>query len=149
MHDIGYRCKESFNTTTQWNHNNVLNSLWHKWKTSHVKLQSLPLTSAAARNCSLHVYFQWKISAKILHSRNWEWQECRERFVPLQNLYTSCSWTSVTGIRCNCQTDCSTLRSSCKNALPLVLTARDTNKSMSMEWNIWVVIHKGHLLQST
>jgi len=129
MHDIGDRRRESFSTTTQWNVNNTLNFLWHKWKTLHVKLQSLPLTSAAATNHSLHVYFQWKISAKVLHPRDWEWQEYKEGFAPLQNLYTSCSWTSATGIRCNCRTNCTTLRYSCKNALPLVLTARDTNIS--------------------
>jgi len=74
------------------NVNNVLNSLTHKWKTLHVKLQFLPLTSAAARNHSLYVYFQWTLSAKKkLHPRDWGWQECKEGFVPLQNLYISCS----------------------------------------------------------
>jgi len=60
-------------------------------ETLHVKLQSLALTSAAAINHSLHVYFQWKISAKKLHPKDWGWQECKEGFVPLQNLCTSCS----------------------------------------------------------
>ena len=98
----------------------TLDSLRHKRfcekvtsKTSHVKPQSLPPTSAAAKHHSLRVYLQvqeWKGSGAELYPRDWGWQECEEGFVPLQHHYL----LLLNVIRCNCQTDCSTLRCSCK-----------------------------------
>ena len=101
-----------------------LDSLRHKRfcekvasKTSHVKPQSLPPTSAAAKYHSLRVYLQvqeWKGFADGLHPADWRWQECEEGFVPLQTSLPPAPEYLLQVIRCNCQTDCSTLRCSCK-----------------------------------
>ena len=102
----------------------TLDSLRHKRfcekvasKTSHVKPQSLPPTSAAAKYHSLRVYLQvqeWKGSAGGLHPTDWGWKECEEGFVPLQTSLPPAPEHLLKVIRCNCQTDCSTLRCSCK-----------------------------------
>ena len=102
----------------------TLDSLQHKRfcekvasKTSHVKPQSLPPTSAAAKYHSLRVYLQvqeWKGSAAELNPIDWGWQECEEGFVPLQTSLPPAPEHLLRVIRCNCQTDCSTLRCSCK-----------------------------------
>ena len=102
----------------------TLDSLRHKRfcekvasKTSHVKPQSLPPTSAAAKYHSLRVYLQvkeWKGSADGLHPADWGWRECEEGFVPLQTSLPPAPEHLLQIIRCNCQTDCSTLRCSCK-----------------------------------
>ena len=76
-------------------------------KTSHVKPQSLPLTSAAAKYHILHVYLQaqeWKGSAAKLHSREWGWQNCEEEIVPLQTLLPPAPEHLLRVIRYNCQT---------------------------------------------
>ena len=101
----------------------TLDSLRHKRfcekvvsKTSHVKPQSLPPTSAAAKYHSLRVYLQvreWKGSAE-LHPTDWGWQKCDEGFVPLQTDLPPAPEHLLRVIRCNCKTDCSTLRCSCK-----------------------------------
>jgi len=62
----------------------TLDSLRHKWfcekvasKTSHVKPQSLPQTSAAAKYHSLRMYLkdeEWKSSTIKLDLINWGWQ---------------------------------------------------------------------------
>lgn len=86
-------------------------------KTSHVKPQSLPPTSAAAKYHSLRVYFQvqeWKGSVSELHPTDWGWQECDGGFVPLQTSLPPAPEHLLKVIRCNCQTDCSSLRCSCK-----------------------------------
>ena len=102
----------------------TLDSLRHKRfcekvasKASHVKPQSLPPTSAAAKYHSLRVYLQvqeWKGSAAELNPIDWGWQECEEGFVPLQTSLPPAPEHLLRVIRCNCQTDCSTLRCSCK-----------------------------------
>ena len=53
----------------------------------HVKPQSLPPTSAAAKYHSLRVNLQvqqWKGSADALHPTDWAWQVCDYGFVPQQ-----------------------------------------------------------------
>ena len=88
-------------------------------KTSHVKLQSLPSTSAAAKYHSLHVHLQvqeWKGSGAERHpwARDWGWQEYEEGFVLMQISLPPAPEPMLWVIRCNCQTDYSTLRCSCK-----------------------------------
>ena len=86
-------------------------------KKSHVKPQALPPTSAAAKYHSLRVYLQiqeWKGSAGDLHPTDWGWQECDEGLTPLQTSLPPAPEHLLRVIRCNCQTDCSTLRCSCK-----------------------------------
>jgi len=72
----------------------TLDSLQHKQfckrrlqKTSHIKPQSLPPTSAATKYHSLCVYY-WKGLAAGLNPRDWGWQECEEA---TSNIATSCS----------------------------------------------------------
>ena len=102
----------------------TLDSLRHKRfcekvasKTSHVRPQSLPPTSAAENYHSLHVYLQvqeWKNSTIKHDPINWGWQECEEGFVPIRTSLPPAPEHLLRVIRCNCQTDCSTLRCSCK-----------------------------------
>ena len=102
----------------------TLDSLRHKRfcekvasKTTHIKPQSLPPTSAAAKYHSLRVYLQvqeWRGSDVELHPRDWGWQECEEGFATLQTLLPPAPEHLLRVIRCNCQTDCSTLRCSCR-----------------------------------
>ena len=102
----------------------TLNSLQHKHffekvasKTSHVKPQSLPPISAAAKYHSLHVYLQvqeWKGSAAKLYPRVWEWQECEKGFVPIQTSLPPTPEYLLWVIRYYYQTNSSTLRCSCK-----------------------------------
>ena len=86
-------------------------------KSSHVKPQALPPTSGAAKYHSLRVYLQvqeWKGSADELHPTDWGWQECDEGFVPIQTSLPPAPEHLLKVIRCNCQTDCSTLKCTCK-----------------------------------
>ena len=102
----------------------ALDSLRHKRfcekvasKTTHIKPQSLPPTSAAVKYHSLRVYLQvqeWRGSNVELHPSDWGWQECEEGFVPLQTSLPPAPEHLLRVIRCNCQTDCSTLRCSCR-----------------------------------
>ena len=95
--------------------NDTLDSLRHKRfcekvasKTSYVKPQSLPPTSAAAKYHSLCVYLQvqeLKGSTAELHPNDWEWQEFEEEYVPLQTLLPPAPEYLLQVIRCNCQTD--------------------------------------------
>ena len=83
----------------------------------HVKPQSLPPTSAAAKYHSLRVYLQvqqWKGSADNLHSTDWRWQVCDNGFVPQQTTRAPAPEYLLHIIRCNCKTDCSTTRCNCK-----------------------------------
>ncbi len=86
-------------------------------KKSHVKPQSLPPTLAEAKYHSLRVYLQvqeWKGSPDGRHPSDWGWQECDEGFVPIQTSLPPAHEHLLKVIRCNCKSDCSTLRCSCK-----------------------------------
>ena len=86
-------------------------------KSSHVKPQTLPPTSGAAKYHSLRVYLQiqeWKGSADGLHPTDWGWQECDEGFLPLQTSLAPAPEHLLRVIRCNCKADCSTMRCTCK-----------------------------------
>ena len=86
-------------------------------KTSHVKPQSLPPTSAAAKYHSLRVYLQvheWKGGTTELNPISWGWQESEEGLVPIRTSLPPAPEHLLQVIRCNCQTDCSTLRCSCR-----------------------------------
>ena len=85
---------------------------------SHVQHpQALPPTSGAAKYRSLRVYLQvqeWQGSADGLRPTDWGWQQCDEGFVPLQTDLAPAPENMLRVIRCNCLTDCSTLRCMCK-----------------------------------
>ena len=86
-------------------------------KTSHIQPQTLPPTSAAAKYHSLRVYFQiqqWKGSGVVLTPVEWGWRESEEGLKPVQTDLPPAPDELLRMIRCNCQTDCSTLRCTCK-----------------------------------
>lgn len=83
----------------------------------HVKPQTLPPTSEAAKFHSLRVYFQvqqWKRSEDNLDPMDWGWQKCNDGFVPLQTTRAPAPENLLRIIRCNCKTDCSTTKCSCR-----------------------------------
>ena len=83
----------------------------------HVKPQTLPPTSEAAKYHSLRVYFQvqqWKGAADSLHPTDWGWQVCDDGFVPQQTTRAPAPERLLRIIRCNCKTDCSTTKCTCK-----------------------------------
>ncbi|CAM1331124.1 Uncharacterised protein r2_g4015 [Pycnogonum litorale] len=86
--------------------------------TSHVQPQSLPPTSAAAKHHSLRVYYQvqqWKgIAADELRPDDWGWRESSRGLVPVQTDLPPAPQEPLKMIHCNCQTDCSSLKCTCK-----------------------------------
>ena len=86
--------------------------------TSHVQPQSLPPTSAAAKHHSLRVYYQvqqWKgNAADELRPDDWGWRESSGGLVPVQTDLPPAPQQLLKMIRCNCQTDCSSLKCTCK-----------------------------------
>ena len=85
-------------------------------KSSHVKPQTLPPTSGAAKYHSLRVYLQiqeWKGSANGLDPTDWEWQECDKGFLPLHTSLAPAPDHLLQVIRCSYQADCSTMRCTC------------------------------------
>ncbi|KAG1690300.1 hypothetical protein GQR58_007643 [Nymphon striatum] len=88
------------------------------FNTSHVQPQSLRPTSAAAKHHSLRVYYQvqqWKgIAANELRPCDWGWQKSSSGLVPVQTDLPPAPKELLKMIRCNCQTDCSSLKCTCK-----------------------------------
>lgn len=83
-------------------------------KTS-VHPQKLPPTSAAAKFHSLRVYHQvqeWK--GNSLNPEEWGWKVCDGRLVPIQTEKDTAPKSLLEVIRCQCKTDCSTLRCKCR-----------------------------------
>ena len=87
-------------------------------KTSHIQPQTLPPTSAAAKYHSLRVYFQiqqWKGSGVVLTPVELGVErESEEGLKRVQTDLPPAPDELLRMIRCNCQTDCSTLRCTCK-----------------------------------
>ena len=85
--------------------------------TSHVKPQTLPPTSAAAKYHSLRVFFQvqqWKGFGDELLPEEWGWRESDGVLNPVQTDLPPAPDDLLRVIRCNCQSDCSTLRCTCR-----------------------------------
>jgi hypothetical protein len=79
---------------------------------SYVQPQSLPPTSAATKYHSLRVYLQvqeWQGSTDGLLPSDWGWQECEGRFLPRQTDLAAAPEKLLQVIRCNCQSDCSSI----------------------------------------
>ena len=90
--------------------------LWESGLQFHVKLQTLPPTSAAAKYHSLCVYLQiqqWKGSSDVQQTA-WGWRECDKGFLPLQTSLAPAHGHLLRVIRCNCKADCSTMKCTCK-----------------------------------
>ena len=84
---------------------------------SHIQPQSLPPTSAAAKHHSLRVYLQvhqWKGSGNELNPKEWGWRQNDDGLFPFMTDSPPAPAELLRVISCNCQTDCSSLRCSCK-----------------------------------
>lgn len=102
----------------------VLDSLRYKrfcekvaTNTSHVKAHSLPPTSAAAKYHSLRVYLQvqqWKGSGGELLPVEWGWKESDRGLMPVHTDLPPAPDELLRVIKCNCQSDCSSLRCTCR-----------------------------------
>ena len=84
---------------------------------SRVQPQSLTPTSAAAMYHSLRVYFQvqqWKGAAETMSTEEWRWKACDGLFLPVLTHLPPAPEAILRIIRCNCSTDCSSLKCSCR-----------------------------------
>jgi len=59
---------------------------------------------------ALESTFKCKNGKDQLHPKDWGWQECEEGFVSIQATLPPAPEHLLREIRCNCKTDCSTLR---------------------------------------
>ena len=81
--------------------------------TSHVQPQTLPPTTAAAKYHSLSVYLQiqqWKGPEDDLSPVECGWKEMEGGLTPVQTDLPKAPEELLRMIRCNCQTDCSSMR---------------------------------------
>ena len=84
---------------------------------SHIQPQTLPPTSAAAKFHSLRVYYQilqWKGTGDRFLPKEWGWRESEKRLVPITTDLMPAPDDLLRIIRCNCQTDCGTMRCTCR-----------------------------------
>ena len=85
--------------------------------TTHVQPHTLPPTSAAAKYHSFCVYYQiqqWKGREVALLPQDWGWKESDGKLMPVTTDLDPAPIDLLRVVRCNCQTDCNTLRCSCK-----------------------------------
>jgi len=83
---------------------------------SFVQPESLPPTSAAAAFHSLRVYYQiqeWK-GCKQLQPVDWGWHLADGKLLPIRTELPPAHSALLEMIRCNCKSDCSTCRCTCK-----------------------------------
>ena len=84
---------------------------------SFVHPQNLPPTSSAAKYHSLRVYYQirqWQGTEDGMSPQDWGWKENDGVLIPVTTDLEPAPNELLQIIRCNCQTDCSTLRCSCR-----------------------------------
>ena len=85
--------------------------------TSCIHPQTLPTTSAAAKYHRLRVYFQileWKGSGDKISPLEWGWKKSDGKLMPVLTDLPPAPDELLKMIRCNCHTDCSSVRCSCK-----------------------------------
>ncbi len=85
--------------------------------TSYVKPQTLPPTSAAAKYHSLRVYLQvqkWKASGDELLPVEWGWKESDGGPTPVYTDLPPAPDELLQVVRCNCRSDCSSLKCTCR-----------------------------------
>ncbi len=83
----------------------------------YVHPQTLPPTSSAAKYHSLRVYFQirqWQGTEAGMSPQDWGWKESDGTLIPVTTDLDPAPNELLRIVRCNCLTDCSTLRCSCK-----------------------------------
>jgi len=85
--------------------------------TTFVLPQTLPPTSAAAKYHSFRVYFQiqeWKGNGSGMQPTAWGWKECDGKLITVLTDLPPAPDELLKIIRCNCHTDCSSMRCTCK-----------------------------------
>ena len=79
--------------------------------------QTLPPTSAAAKYHSMRVYLQvleWKNCSNSVNPLEWGWKESDGKFTPALTDLPPAPDNLLKMIRCNCRTDCSSMRCTCR-----------------------------------
>ena len=79
--------------------------------------QTLPPTSAAAKYHSLRVYFQiqeWKDCSAEMQPLEWGWKKSEGKLMPVLTDLPPAPDELLKIVRCNCHTDCSSMRCTCK-----------------------------------
>ena len=82
----------------------------------HIRTQTLPPTSAAARYHNMRVYLQvqqWLVVCNMKET-DWGWMKKDENVVPVMTFLPPAPDELLRVIRSNCTTDCSTARCSCR-----------------------------------
>ena len=82
----------------------------------HIRPQTLLPNSAAARYHNMRVYLQaqqWLVVCNMKKT-DWGWMTKDENVVPVMTLLPPAPDELLRVIRCNCTTDCSTARCSCR-----------------------------------
>ena len=91
-------------------------------KTSHIEPQNLPPTAAAARFHSLRVYLQvkhWQGEGAGMSMEDWGWKVTNDQVFPVATNLPPAPESLLQLIRCNCSSDCSSMRCICrKNGMP-------------------------------
>ena len=84
---------------------------------SYVHPQTLPPTSSAEKYHSLRVYYQirqWQGTEAGMSPQDWDWKESDGALIPVTTDLDPDPNELLRIVRCNCQTDCSTLSCSCR-----------------------------------
>ena len=82
-----------------------------------IHTQTLPPTSAATKYHSLRVYFQiqeWKACSDELQPLEWSRKKSEGKLTPVLTDMPPAPDKLLKIIRCNCHTDCSSMRCTCK-----------------------------------
>ena len=83
----------------------------------HVQPQVLPPTAAAAKFHSLRVHHQicqWKGCGQTMSPNEWGWKNENSSWTPIEMDLPPAPEELLKVIRCNCSSDCSSLRCSCR-----------------------------------
>ena len=86
-------------------------------KTSHIEPQNLPPTAAAARFHSLRVYLQvkqWQGEGAGMSMEDWGWKVSNYQVFPVATDLPPAPESLLQLIRCNCSSDCSSMRCICR-----------------------------------
>ena len=86
-------------------------------KSSQIQPQNLSPTSAAARYHSLRVYLQvkqWQEENAEMLLEDWGWKVSGQQVLPVTTDLPPAPQSLQQLIRCNCSSDCSTLRCACR-----------------------------------
>ncbi|XP_068675446.1 uncharacterized protein [Montipora foliosa] len=86
-------------------------------KTSHIEPQNLPPTAAAARFHSLRVYLQvkqWQGEGSGMSMEDWGWKVTNDQVFPVATDLPPAPESLLQLIRCNCSSDCSSMRCICR-----------------------------------